>query len=83
MPMNPKHMTAEQLSAPWSAHIAAVNGTYDPPLRGLYVATAGTADLTDISGNTITAVPLVAGSVWPGLITVIANISSAVLYSGR
>lgn len=83
MPMNPKHMNAEQLAAPWNEHVAATNGTYDPALRGLYVAVAGTADLTDIAGNTLTGVTLVAGSVWPGLVTVIANISGATLYSGR
>ena len=83
MPMNPKNMDAPRLVAPWSEHVAATDGTYDPPLRGLYVATTGTADLTDLAGNTLTSVPLTAGSVWPGLITVIANISSAVLYSGR
>ena len=76
-------MSPEQVVTPWGEHVAAVDGTYDPPLRYLYVATTGTADLTDLAGNTLSAVPLTAGSIWPGHITAIANISSAVLYGGR
>lgn len=84
MPANPKNMNAEQLSAPWGTHIAAVNGTYDPALRGLYVSAGGTCDLTDLAGTTLAGVTLIAGSTWPGQITAIANIAGGlVMYSGR
>ncbi len=84
MPSNPKNMSAEQLQAPWINHTAATNGTYDPPLRGLYVSVGGTCDLTDLAGTTLTTVTLVAGSVWPGCIATIANIAGGlVMYSGR
>jgi len=83
MPMDPLNMEPVHLMAPWTNHIAAVNGTYTPALRGLYVAVTGTADLTDVAGVTLTAVALTAGSTWPGIVKTIANISSAVLYSGR
>ena len=83
MAMDPLNMDPAHLMAPWINHIAATNGTYTPPLKGLYVAVTGTADLTDVAGTTLTGVTLTAGSVWPGVVKAIANISSAVLYSGR
>lgn len=75
-------MTAPELTAPWSAHIAAVAGTYNPPLRGLYVAVSGNADITDLAGTTLTTVALTAGSTWPGQVVTLANVT-ATLYSGR
>ena len=76
-------MSPDQAITLWSEHVAATNGSYDPPLRGLYVAVGGTADITDLAGTTLSTVTLVAGSVWPGHVTAIANISGATLYSGR
>ena len=83
MTLNANEMNVAQRISPWDKAVSAVDGAYDPPLRGLYVAVGGTADITDNAGTTLTTVTLVAGTVWPGIVTALANISGATLYGGN
>lgn len=53
------------------------------PTRALYVATGGTANLTDIDGHDEDSVPVTAGTILPGMFIKVRAVSGAVLYAMR
>lgn len=78
-------MTLLSLNAPASSFtlVTASANAFTQPTRAIYVDTAGTADWTDLDGNTSTAVKLVAGSVIAVSLTKVTALTSAVIYALR
>lgn len=78
-----RNATSAQQVCPATSFRLLTTGAVTPPTRGVYVGVSGTVSWTDLEGNAVTNVPVVAGSTIAVALASIQAITDATLYALR
>lgn len=78
-----RNASPDQQVCPATSFRLLTTGAVTPPTRGVYVGVSGTVSWTDLEGNAVTNVAVVAGSTIAVALASIQAITDATLYALR